>query len=238
MVAWATEVEEFSAGPRDVLYPELGLADFGSSEFVLGEATGDEFDIVSLGDGGSITLTFAEGFGDGPGDDFAVWENGFYSIGGLFAEFAFVEVSTNGVDFARFEPTTTNGLEVDSLYTVDPTDYHNLAGDQPIGLGTGFDLSDLRTDPLFVSGGLDLYDVHFVRVVDVIGDGSTFDGLAQPVYDPYPTPFASGGFDLEAVGVIYETPEPSLGATLLGGVCVLAVFSHRRMRRSPCPRFR
>jgi hypothetical protein len=37
--------------------------------------------------------------------------------------------------------------------------------------------------------------------VDAVGDGCTTDSLGNPIYDPYPTAFSSGGFDLDAVEV-------------------------------------
>jgi hypothetical protein len=57
---------------------------------------------------GRITLSFGQPITNGPGPDFAVFENGFISAGGagvygqIFAELGYVEVSTNGSCFARF----------------------------------------------------------------------------------------------------------------------------------------
>lgn len=228
IVAWATSVDDFVAGFVDIAHPELGRVDFGLPELALGPASLDAYDVVSLGDGGEIVLGFEGGIGDGPGDDFAVWENGFYAPGGLFAELAFVEVSTNGVDFARFAPQTLNTFPAEAFDTIDPSDYRNLAGDQPVGLGTGFDLAELASDPLVAAELVDLADVRFVRLVDVIGDGSTSDALGEPVFDPYPTPYPSGGFDLEAVGVLHEAPEPGLAAGIATGVLALACIRRGR----------
>lgn len=229
MSAWATEVDEFARGPLDIATPSLGVATFGVSDDTLGPATGDSFDVFSLGDGGHITLFFASGIGDGPGDDFAVYENGFFIIGGLFAEFAFVEVSTDGISFARFDSTSLQTTPVSGGSVVDPTDYDNLAGKHPLASGTGFDLEELADHPLVLSGAIDLFNIQFVRMTDVIGDGSTLDGIDNPVFDPYPTAFSSGGFDLEAVGVLH-VPEPSSLGMLLAGVGCLQVLKHRRDR--------
>src|SRR5262245_36289935 len=98
MQAWASEVDEAVRGPIDIANPGLGLASFGAPEFALGPVDGDNFDVVSLGDGGHVTLFVEAGISNGPGDDFAVYENGFFAPGGLFAELAFVEVSSNGTD--------------------------------------------------------------------------------------------------------------------------------------------
>ena len=57
-----------------------------------------------------------------------------------------------------------------------------------------------------VSEQVDLDRIRYVRVVDVIGDGTTFDDAAQahPVYDPYPTALSQGGFDLQAIAVLSQ----------------------------------
>ena len=47
-----------------------------------------------------------------------------------------------------------------------------------------------------------------MRIVDVVGcidpEYCTYDSQGHPVNDPWPTPFASSGFDLDAVGVIHD----------------------------------
>lgn len=233
MVAWATWVEEIERGPLDAAQPALGVATWGTEADVLGPAEADTWTVVSLGDGGFVTLGFDEPIGDGPGDDLAVFENGFYDIvtGELFGELAFVEVSTNGIDFARFATATWNPDPVAGGGVIDPADYEGFAGIDPVGLGTGFDLAELAGHPLAQQGLLDLQDVAFVRVVDAIGDGSTRDDAQQPVYDPYPTVFANGGFDLDGIGVL-NVPEPRVTVLLLAGLPGLAILARRRQRRA------
>jgi hypothetical protein len=224
---WATganAIASFAPGPIDIANPGGGNASFGDPEFVRGPATGDVYDVCSLGDGGQITLYFATGIPDRPGDDFAVFENGFYAPGGLFGELAFVEVSSDGVNFARFPATSLRATPVAGGEVIDPTDYHNLAGKHPIDRGTGFDLAELAAHPLVTGGQLDLDDVAYVRLVDVIGNGSTFDAAGHPVYDPYPTAYASGGFDANAVGV----PEPNRAQMLAIGALWVGALSRRR----------
>ncbi|MBW2714273.1 MAG: hypothetical protein JRC77_11055, partial [Deltaproteobacteria bacterium] len=175
MIGWATSVEDVEIGPMDIADPEAGLAAGGAAENVLGAATTDSADVITLGDGGSIVLGFEQGIGDADGADFAVFENGFWvQFVGLFAEFAFVEVSTNGQDFARFDSISLRDKAVLSFDAVDPTNYYNLAGDQPgsidgTSLGTGFDLSELAGHELVSSGLLNLGNIQYVRVIDVIG---------------------------------------------------------------------
>jgi hypothetical protein len=50
---------------------------------------------------------------------------------------------------------------------------------------------------------VDLQNIGFVRVVDMIGDGSETDSFGNPIYDPYPTT-GSAGFDLDAIGVMHQ----------------------------------
>jgi hypothetical protein len=66
----------------------------------LGMATGSITDICSLGRGGSITLTFDSPIPNRDGWDFAVFENG---LSDTFLELAYVEVSSDGSFFLRFD---------------------------------------------------------------------------------------------------------------------------------------
>jgi hypothetical protein len=220
--AWATSVKELVRGPKDIADPGGGDVTFGSGPDALGPATGVSTDTVSLGDGGSITLGFPVAIADRAGDDFAVFENAFFAPGGLFAELAFVSVSTNGLHFAVFDPISLQASPVPAFGEIDPSDYYNLAGDQPAGTGTGFDLSELAGHPLVGQGLLDLSRVHYVKLTDVIGDGSTFDSFASPVYDPYATPFEVGGFDVDAVAVLNGVALPMLP---IGSLSVWLVFA-------------
>ncbi len=229
MSAWATSVDAVVRGPQDINVPDSPPATLGAEANVLGAATGNSGDVLSLGDGGSITVHLSSGISNGPGNDFAVYENGFSDLFGLFAEFAYVEVASNGVDFVRFETHTVNTLPVGSFDTTDPTDYDGFAGRHAALLGTGFDLADLAFEPLVQDGTVDVLDVQYVRITDVIGDGSTFDDFGNPVYDPYATPFSSGGFDLEAVGVIH-VPEPSFAIGLVAALVGLAFLASGPVR--------
>ena len=64
-----------------------------------------------------------------------------------------------------------------------------------------FDLQELADTP-----GLDVNNVTYVRIVDVVGcidsQYATHDSKGDIVNDPWPTPYATCGFDLDAVGVI------------------------------------
>jgi hypothetical protein len=238
MLGWATSVEALERGPMDIMNPGGGLASWGNESFVLGAALGDTLSVLSLGDHGTITLGFELRIFNGPGDDFAVFENGIWSEEGFFGEFAFVEVSSNGFDYAAFPPISWHATPVPSGGVIDPADFQDFAGDEPAGQGTGFDLALLASDPLVQSGAVDILDIGYVRLTDVIGDGTTLDANLDPIYDPYPTNYPTGGFDLDGVGVLYDyaqVPEPEATATLLAGMLLLVGLA-RTSRRSRAER--
>ena len=158
-----------------------------------GSATSDVYDIVSLGNGGRITMYFPHPLRDGTGADFAVFENA-HSFN--FLELAFVEVSSDGINFHRFPTASLTASAVGPFGTVDPTNIDGLAGKHQVGYGTPFDLASLPDSPL-----LDKQRVCFVRIVDIIGNGTTKDSSNRPIYDPTLT-VGSGGFDLDAIGAI------------------------------------
>lgn len=196
-VAWATGIE-VTRGYRDVGNPSLGLADVGTPENVLGIPQGY---IVSLGDKGEATVTFANPIFDGPGFDFAVFENG--GVG--FLELAIVKVSSDGVHFFGF-PThseTQTTTQIGSFGSPEAHYLYNIAGKYAGTYGTPFDLNEIPNNPL-----LDKQNITHVKVIDVVGSidplYATFDSFNNPINDSYPTPFNSGGFDLQAVGVINE----------------------------------
>jgi hypothetical protein len=228
---WASGVQSLTRGPLDIAHPANGLASFGTAGDALGFADGNSSHVVSLGDGGQITLTFDKAISDGPGPDLAVFENGFADN---FLELAFVEVSTNGVDFVRFpsQSLTQTDTQVGSFGALDPTNLDGLAGKYRGGFGTPFDLSQIAG----LSPSVDVRDINYVRIVDVIGSidpalGSR-DSSNRLVNDPYPTAFASGGFDLDGVGAINVVPEPA-GFILLasGGGLIVWMLARQRLPR-------
>lgn len=187
---------------------------------------------------GYLTVTFPRGIRNGIGHDFAVFENGFVfpSDPYLFAEFAFVEVSSNGTDFARFPAVSTNtswqGTFGQSFGGFDVTNVYNLAGKHANGFGTPFDLDDLLADPLVLSGHVKLNHIQYVKLVDIPGSGAYLDSLGNPILDAWLTSSPTGGFDFrlpvgQGVGVIHAVPEP-----LSLGWCALAIgmgmLRHRR----------
>ena len=223
---WATNVASLVRGPMNASNPGLGNASFGSFP-----------GLISLGDGGSITLKFDAPLYDGSGNDFAVFENGFLSgpsgSGLAFLELAFVEVSTNGVDFFRFDATslTQTDTQVGGFGPLDASKLNNLAGKYISGYGTGFDLAELAGRSTL----LDINNINYVRIIDVVGSidpaYGSYDAFGHMINDPFSTPFASSGFDLSGVGAINVVPEPaSLAMGGIGAVIVAAVLRTRRRR--------
>lgn len=240
--------------------PKAGVpAEYRHSEYTLGPVSGNVGDTCSLGDlylsqiqalhtpenlakdpndpnkiqPGRITLLFLPAIADGPGPDFAVFENGLISGGGsgtageIFAELAYVEVSSDGRHFARFPSVSLTQAAVGAYGSIDPSMVYNLAGKHvncyQTSWGTPFNLKELQNHPLVLQELVDLQAIRYVRLVDIPGSGYFSDeatGISDPrtadpntgldatvfdgnhgIYDAWVT-MGSGGFDLEAVGII------------------------------------
>ena len=191
IVGWAAAV-------HDVTYGAEVDEEWRHPERALGPATGNATDVLCLGRGGVAVLSFEPAIADGDGDDFAVFENGFTDT---FLELGYVEVSSDGVTFVRFDSVSQGTEPVAQYGAVDPAGLSGLAGTYRRGFGTPFDLALLAERDEVRDGRVDLARVGFVRIVDVVGDGSASDSRGQPIYDPYPT-IESAGFDLEAIAVL------------------------------------
>ncbi|MFZ4399609.1 MAG: T9SS type A sorting domain-containing protein [Bacteroidales bacterium] len=185
---------------EDPAYPGTNKASFGDSSAAIGIADNNT---VSLGDAGTAVLEFNHPLSNGPGFDFAVFENSFDDI---FLELAFVEASSDGTHFVRFPSVslTQTSSQIQGFGVLDATKIHNLAGKYKVFYGTPFDLSDLQD-----SSGINLNHITHIRIVDVIGSISepfiSYDSKGHSINDPFPTPFWTAGFDLDAVGVIHNT---------------------------------
>lgn len=200
-VAWATACT-VDRGPQQIDDPTLGLVSYGVDDDALGKA--DNM-VVSLGDGGTAVLTFASPICNRRGPDFAVFENPFHNTPHCFLELAFVEVSSDGENYFRFPAVTKVSVDeqMGSFGVMDATLIHNFAGKYEVMYGTPFDLDEVEDNAL-----LNKEKITHVRLVDVIGsidpEYATYDSEGHIVNDPFPTPFWSSGFDLDAVGVIHD----------------------------------
>ena len=220
-VAWATGCVA-EPGPMNITNPSAGLAGQGwPASNVIGFPEGT-MGVTCLGDGGQATVTFASPICNREGPDFAVFENGFANQGNpdmWFLELGFVEVSSDGVNFFRFPALSMVQTEtqIGGMGCIDPAQIHNVASKYGAMYGTPFDLDEVPDDPL-----LDKDNITHVRIVDVIGnidpEYCTYDSQGHIVNDPWPTPFNSSGFDLDAVGVIHDldhyVPEINLVAVV------------------------
>ncbi len=142
-------------------------------------------DVVSIGNGGSVTLEFAgASIWDEPGPDFIVFENAFFAGGDPqkpFAELGTVAVSEDGETWTEFPCTATEApygscAGWHPVYAnpdqneIDPLDPETAGGD-------AFDLAEIGVE-----------SARLVRVtdrVDLIG--------------------AAGVFDLDAVGIVHAS---------------------------------
>ncbi|MCW7754144.1 hypothetical protein OOT00_09100 [Desulfobotulus sp. H1] len=191
ITGWATGWSEY--------VPGTGVEDpWRNPERALGRASGITTDVVSLGMGGSLTLTFDFPLENREGYDFAVFGNSFSDT---FLELAFVEVSTDGHIFVRFPTHSLTQNRVHAFGHVNPTQIDGFAGKYRAGYGTPFDLDQLEKEDAVIQGLVDLSRILYVRLEDVVGDGSRTDSHGNPVYAPYPTQI-SAGFDLDGVAVL------------------------------------
>lgn len=156
--------------------------------------------VVSLGDGGVAVLGFDEPIRNNTGSDFAVFEN---SFDGKYLELAFVDVSTDSLRWVRFPSVsrTPVGVQTGGFGITNPDSIYNLAGKYQVLFGTPFNLDDIAD-----SAGIDLNNIRYIRITDVIGSlnplfGSR-DSEGNIINDPWPTPFPQSGFDLDAVAVL------------------------------------
>ena len=155
-------------------------------------------DVVSLGNGGTIVLSFApNAIVDGPGPDFIVFENPFEIAGNpnnLYAEPGIVAVSDDGVSWTSFPCTAT----------FESPPYGLCAGWHPVYSAPGNGLSPI--DPT-ASGGdaFDLADigVTHARYVKIV-DHTVTEACPTDPSQPHPT---TNGFDLDAIAIVNaETP--------------------------------
>ena len=209
---------------------------------ILGEL--DKTLAVGATQGGYITLGFDTAITNGSGADFVVWENGFEvsgSNGLVYAELGYVSVSTDGDNWVTF-PSVYDDVASGNP-NIDPTNVYNLAGnyvayytDVENYEGTPFDLDDLANTAEVLSGLVDLSDINFMRIDDIIGAGEGGTNYDEATYFGYASDHLiydggsyGGGADWNAVGVINAVPIPA-AVWLLGSGLIGLVGIRRRLR--------
>ena len=145
-VGWAIGAQ-LVRGPVQINDTALGLASVGTEASALGFYDGD---VVSLGDGGSIILSFDEPILNREGYDFATFENGFQVGFSYYLELAHVEVSKDGKEFKRFpsESLTDTSYQTNNFSYTDPYQLYNFAGKHQAPFGTLFDIGELDFDTI------------------------------------------------------------------------------------------
>lgn len=201
---YASVVVDFQQGTGGGIFVQDNILD-GPQGGGLGAGS---LDVLSLGAGGQVTVGFEVTIVDAPGADFTVYENGFVAggSGDVFAEVARVEVSTDGLVFARFpahyvDPgALTNWGAYVGLVGGTPCLANVLTNaidpfDPVVSGGDAFDLAELAGDPAVLSGQVDLHAIHFVRLLDVAPGELDDDG--HVIQD-------AGAADIDAVAVIHH----------------------------------
>ena len=131
-VGWAASVTSLDAGPRTRPIPAWASHPSVQRATRWAHPWATFRRVVSLGDGGSITLGFDSPITNGPGPDFAVFENGFLSgnSGLAFLELGLVAVSSDGVNFFTFPAVseTQTTTQIGTFGLIDASNLYDLAG--------------------------------------------------------------------------------------------------------------
>ncbi len=204
-VDWASNCT-INRGWMNIADTTLGKVTSGTNLSALGIP---DADVVSLGDGGEAIYFFSNPIINGPGFDFAIFENGFRSPADSnlsYMELAFVEVSNDGVNYKRFAANSHMDSSIQTAGYGQYTDCRlvtGLAGKYIANYGTPFDL-----DEFLSLSSININDIHYIKIKDVVGSINrnycSYDAQQNVINDPYPTDFITGGFDLEALGIIHQ----------------------------------
>ena len=185
---FVTEVVSFTPGAC-AGFGAAGMPDVVLGPPVGGGAMSGSLDVVSLGIGGEIVLSFEPNeIVDGPGPDFIVFENAFY-VGGdssrPVADLGEVSVSEDGVTWHTYACTPG-----------DAPPYGACAGWTAVYSAPGNGVSPV--DPATAGGeaydldALGLGRARFVRIRDV--STATCEGSPKP---------NTAGFDLDAIAIVH-----------------------------------
>ena len=196
-------------------------------------------EVVSIGEGGSLTLSFDEPVADDPqnpfGIDLLVFGNAFYFltpfasngvVSGASTEGGRIEVSADGINFVEIVGVEADGI-FPTLGYLDVTD--------PLSSTAGSVLSDFTkpVDPSFDPTGLTLAEI--VTGYDRSGGGVGIDlsgtGLSAISYVRIFNLVGSGVVpEIDALADVRAVPEPS--TFVLGGLAMLIAGVACRCRRT------
>jgi hypothetical protein len=142
----------------------------------------------------------------------------------VWTKLAFVDVSSDDTNWARF-PATYFNTDVLFQATVPDSPQHwlsqdatmisGLAGTTALQYGEPFSLSVLTNNPNVLSGAVQLNNIRYIRLTDVIGDGSNLDQYGNPIYEPY--------YDGTQVPLLVAAPDSATDGFCLRGVATLVV---------------
>ena len=185
------------------------------------EPSDDPANLLSLGNGGSITLKWSgEVILDAPGPDFIVFENALITLGSgvPFMEAGIIEAGPTPDAMVRlpFQFTPPNGWNSGTPYAIPFTEanFTGLAGTRPtyVTVTNGID----PADPILAGGNaFDLADfgiawARYVRIIDpgIPGASGALTGLnGLHIYDVL---LSANGFDLDTVVAIHHGPPPGV----------------------------
>lgn len=203
--------------------------DFGGAVTPFNASWGPS-ETVSIGEGGSLTVQFAQPVVDDArnpfGIDLLVFGNSFLALGGGVAgEGGLIEVSADGVDFFAVP-----GVDADGIF---PTlGYQDLTEPFPSTAGSVLTNFTRPVDPSLDLTGLDM--LAMTAAYDGSGGGAGVDlssvGLAEISFVRISNPAGSGSSpEIDALADVSPIPEPT-GITLTAVACLLAAGALRRQQ--------
>lgn len=171
-----------------------------------------------MGNAGEFTYTFNPAITNGKGPDFVVGENAFEvdnSDGLIFAELFYVEVSSNGTDFLRFDSVSLTANS-DEYLSLDPGEVYGVGSLQVCMYSEcylqPYDLDWLRNKKEVLDGTVDISAITHVRYIDIPGTDyddpehgyyPLYDSFGNIIRDAYLT-WGTGGADIVHPRVIHQ----------------------------------
>ncbi|MHA1894744.1 MAG: hypothetical protein ACTSX4_09595 [Candidatus Helarchaeota archaeon] len=222
IVDFAKGTQQTAGNPNSTLGIPTGGGKMagGTDVFSLGGAGGPVNGFIIYAFDGYETVPVIE---NGPGADFVIYENGFNLNGQPdsrigFWEIVTVDVSSDGIIWARY-PTwcDPNAPEGSGMSPSNRSHFSGVAGTWPVnvseahpefdpaiqseGGGDFFDLEDLVSHPAVLNGSVNLMNINFIKVTDIISTNPPENGdmADNGIYWKDPT---WGGADMDGAFII------------------------------------